>query len=53
MTEQPVPTHVPNRDRQLVLYDLLEQIAWLRAVGADPAQVEQLAEEYRRLRADL
>jgi hypothetical protein len=53
MTGQAVPTQVPSRDRPLVLYDLLEQIAWLQAVGADPAEVEGLAEEYRRLRAEL
>lgn len=44
---------VPTRDRPLVLYDLLEQIAWLQVVGADPAEIEELAEEYRRLRAEL
>ena len=44
---------VPPRDRPLILYDLLEQIAWLRAIGADPAEVEQVIEEYRRLRAEL
>lgn len=41
------------RDRPLVLYDLLEQIAWLQAIGADPAEVEQVIVEYRRLRAEL
>ncbi len=44
---------VPTRDRPLVLYDLLEQIAWLQAVRADPAEIQRLAEEYRRLRAEL
>lgn len=44
---------VPTRDRPLILYDLLEQIAWLKAIGADPAEIERLAEEYRRLRAEL
>ncbi len=53
MTEQPVATGVPPRDRPLVLYGLLEQIAGLQAIGADPAEVERLAEEYRRLRAAL
>ena len=53
MTEQTATTEVPTRDRPLVLYDLLEQIAWLQAVGADPAEVEQLADEYQRLRAEL
>ena len=53
MTEEETTTGAPIRDRPLVLYDLLEQIAWLRAVGADPVQVEQLAEEYRQLRAEL
>ncbi len=53
MTGQTATTEVPTRDRPLVLYDLLEQIAWLQAVGADPAEVEQLADEYQRLRAEL
>lgn len=44
---------VPTRDRPLVVYDLLEQIAWLKAIGADPDVVEQLAVEFRRLRAEL
>lgn len=44
---------VPPRDRPLVLYDLLEQIAWLQLVGADPAEIERLSQEYRRLRAEL
>ncbi len=44
---------VPPRDRPLVLYDLLEQIAWLQLVGADPAEIERLAAEYRRLRSEL
>ena len=43
----------PERDRPLVLYDLLDKIAWLKAIGADPAEVERLASEYRRLRAEL
>lgn len=53
MTGQTATTEVPTRDRPLVLYDLLEQIAWLQAVRADPAEVEQLANEYQRLRAEL
>lgn len=44
---------VPTRDRPLILYDLLEQIAWLKAIGADPNEVERLAAEFRRLRAEL
>lgn len=43
----------PTRDRPLVLYDLLEQIAWLQVVGAEPAELERLAAEYRRLRVEL
>ena len=43
----------PERDRPLVLYDVLEQIAWLKAIGADPDEVERLAVEFRRLRAEL
>jgi len=48
-----VGTETPIRDRPMVLYDLLRQIAWLQAVGADRAEIEELAEEYRRLRAGL
>ena len=44
---------VPTRDRPLVLYDLLEQIAWLQAFGADPVEVDPLVEEFQRLRAGL
>ncbi len=53
MTGQTVTTETPPRDRPLVLYDLLEQIAWLQAIGADPDEVEQVITEYRRLRAEL
>ena len=53
MTGQTATIHPPTRDRPLVLYELLEQIAWLQLVGADPAEIEPLAEEYRRLRAEL
>lgn len=44
---------VPTRDRPLILHDLLEQIAWLKAIGADPDEIERLAAEFRRLRAEL
>ncbi|WP_454229166.1 helix-turn-helix domain-containing protein [Propioniciclava flava] len=53
MSSPTATTETPPRDRPLVLYDLLEQIAWLQVVGADPAEIEELAEEYRRLRAEL
>ena len=53
MTGSGATTEAPTRDRPLVLYDLLEQIAWLRLVGANLAEIERLAQEYRRLRADL
>ena len=53
MSSPTATTETPPRDRPLVLYDLLEQIAWLQVVGADPAEIEQLAAEYRRLRAEL
>lgn len=43
----------PLRDRPLVLHDLLERIAGLRADGGDPGEVERLAIEYRRLWPDL
>ena len=47
---QPRQSHEYARCRRaivpIVLYDLLEQIAWLQAVGADPAEIEQLADEY-------
>ena len=46
-------TRVPAPDRPLVLHDLLEQIAWLQGVGADSAEIERLAQEYRRLRVEL
>lgn len=39
---------MPIRDRWLVLYDLLEQIAELEAEDGDPAEIEQLVAEYRR-----
>ena len=44
---------MPWRDRPLVLYDLLNRIAILKADRADPAEVELLAAEFRRLRAEL
>ena len=53
MTEHETSVAVPRRDRPLVLYDVLERIAWLKVVRGDPADVQQLAEEYRRLRAAL
>ena len=52
MNERLMPD-VPRRDRPLVLYDLLEQIAELEAEDRDPVEVEQLVAEYRRLRAEL
>ena len=53
MTGSGAMTETPTRDRPLVLFDLLDQIAWFQLVGADPAEIEQLAHEFRRLRADL
>ncbi len=53
MTGSGATTETPLRDRPLVLHDLLEQITWLQLVGAQPAEIEQLAREYRRLRAEL
>lgn len=53
MTGSGAMTETPTRDRPLVLYDLLEQIAWLQVIGADPAEIEELAEEFDRLRAEL
>ncbi len=53
MTGPTVATETPARDRPLVLYDLLEQVAWLQATGADPDEVDRLAAEVRRLRAEL
>lgn len=44
---------VPMRDRPLVLYDLLEQIAEMEAEDGDPAEIEQLVAEYRQLRAEV
>lgn len=37
MSEDGVTTEAPTRDRPLVLYDLLRQIAWLQAVGPNRA----------------
>lgn len=53
MTGHAATIHTPTRDRPLVLYELLEQIAWLQLVGADPAEIERFAAEYRRLRSEL
>jgi hypothetical protein len=45
---------VPPPDRPIVIWELLERIAVLKSAGVDdPAEVERLAEEYRRLRAEL
>lgn len=44
---------MPPRDLPIVLYDLLEEIAGLRAEQADPIEIARLADEYRRLRAEL
>jgi len=48
-----VTTQMPGRDRPLVLYDILNRIARLKAYRVDPAEVELLAAEFRRLRAEL
>lgn len=44
---------LPDRDLPLVLYELLEEIARLKADQADAAEVELLSAEFRRLRAEL
>jgi hypothetical protein len=44
---------MPPRDLPIVLHDLLEEIARLQAEQADPIQIGRLADEYRRLRAEL
>ena len=44
---------LPDRDLPLVLYELLEEIARLKADQAAPAEVELLAAEFRRLQAEL
>jgi uncharacterized small protein (DUF1192 family) len=46
-------TRMPPRDLPLVLYALLEEIARLQAERADPIELARLADEYRRLRAEL
>jgi hypothetical protein len=46
-------TDVPIRDRSLVLYDVLEEIALLKVGGVEPAEVERLVEEFHRLRTEL
>lgn len=46
-------SQVPSRDRPLVIWEILERIGTLKATGDDPAEVERLVEEFRRLRAEL
>lgn len=53
MSETPQAMGRCKPDQPLVLYDILEEIASLQSAGADPVEVERLAEEYRRLRAVL
>jgi len=43
----------PQRDRPLVVYDLLEEIARLKAVGAASDALARLTAEFRRLRAEF
>lgn len=43
----------PPSDRPLVIWELLERIATLKAAGADPAEIDQLAAEFLRMRAEL
>ncbi len=45
--------HLPPRDRPLVIWELLERIAVLKAAAADPGEIDRLAAEFRRLRAEL
>lgn len=42
-----------RRDRPLVLFDLLERIARLKAARDDPVEIEVLVAEFRLLRAEL
>lgn len=46
-------TRLSPRNRPVVIWELLERIAVLKSAGVDPAEVERLAKEYRRLRAEL
>lgn len=43
----------PPRDRPLVIWEILERIATLTSTGEDPAEVDRLVVEFRRLRAEL
>lgn len=53
MKGRPVTSGVPQRDRPLVLCDVLEEIARLKAAGTDAGEVDRLVAEFRRLRAGL
>ena len=44
---------VTPRDQPLVIWELLERIAALKATGANPAEVGRLAAQFRRMRAEL
>lgn len=44
---------VPERDRPLVLLELVARIAQAIAEGAPPVEVEALLAEYRQLREQL
>ena len=43
----------PPSDRPLVIWELLGRIATLKTAGADPAEIDRVAAEFRRLRAEL
>lgn len=45
--------YMPPRDRPLVIWELLDRIAALRATGENQAEVGRLAAEFRRMRAEL
>ena len=53
MKGRPVTSGAPLRDRPLVIYDLLDEIARLKAAGTDAGEVDRRVAEFRRLRAEL
>lgn len=53
MNKPPLLRRAPQRDRPLILHELLEEIARLKRADADPMDVARLSAEFRRLRAEL
>ena len=53
MDQSVVERVLPERDRPLVLLDLLAVIEERQAAGASAAELERLQAEYRQLRQEL